>query len=252
MSRRLSALASWVPEGARVADIGTDHALLPVFLAGSGRAASVIAGDVHAGPVEAARRQVRDAGLESIVAVRQGDGLAVVSPGEADTVVIAGMGGSLMVRILEQGREPLQGVHTLILSPHIAEDAVRMWLSDNDYLIDAELLLEEDGVIYTLIRANKVSGEALREGLARLYDQTLLAPALPRLPLPLMYEMGPYLLREPTDVFMEKWEQELAKKTRVVAQLGYASAPEAAEKAREWEEDIKDVREVLACLRVEK
>src|SRR4051794_11569025 len=99
LSHRLSALADWVPQGARFADIGTDHAMLPVYLMQNGKINYAVAGDVHAGPVEAARRQVSEAGLEGAVSVRLGDGMSVLSPGEVDTVTLAGMGGSLMVRI---------------------------------------------------------------------------------------------------------------------------------------------------------
>lgn len=252
LSRRLSALADWVPPGARLADIGTDHALLPVFLAGNGRVKLAIAGDVNAGPVEAARRQVKEAGLESLVSVRLGDGLAVISPGEVDTVSIAGMGGSLMVRILEQGVARLTGVRTLILSPHVAEDQVRKWLVEHAYVIDKETLIEEDGVIYTIVRAVKADEEEAKGRNAELYDVTLLAPALSRVSHSLLYEMGPLLLRESTETFRRKWEQEILKRERVILQLQHAEAPEAAEKAREWQEDVREIREVLACMPAEK
>lgn len=210
-----------------------------------------IAGDVNAGPVEAAKRQVRDAGLEAIVSVRLGDGLAVVEPGEVDTVSIAGMGGSLMVRILDQGISRLDGVRTLILSPHVAEDAVRKWMAAHQYAIDRETLIEEDGVIYSIIRAIKVfDATEASEKSAWLYDTDLLGPKFSSISPSLMYEMGPLLLREPTDVFHRKWEQEIAKRERVIVQLQHADAPEAAEKAKEWQEDVREIREVLACLPV--
>jgi len=253
LSRRLSALAERVPQGARFADIGTDHALLPVYLALEGKIVFAVAGDINEGPVNAAKRQVAEAGLQEKISVRQGDGMAVLQPGEVDTVAIAGMGGSLMARILEQAGASLDGVETLILSPHVAEDAVRRWLSECGYAIDDELLLEEDGVIYTLIRARHVpSVEEAREIDARLYDGRLLAPSLERVSRALLYEMGPLLLRSPSEDFFRKWEQEIAKRERVILQLNHAVAPEAAEKAREWEEDVKEIREVLACLRGEK
>ncbi|WEK53034.1 MAG: class I SAM-dependent methyltransferase [Candidatus Cohnella colombiensis] len=249
LSRRLAALASWVPQGARFADIGTDHALLPVFLASQERISYAVAGDVHEGPVEAATRQVRDAGLEGVISVRLGDGLAVLNVGEVDTVAIAGMGGSLMVRILEQGIDKLSGVSTLVLSPHVAEGSVRQWLVKHHYVIDQELLLEEDGVIYTLIRAVRLNSEAVtQERQASLYDQTLLSPVLPRIARVWMEEMGPLLLRNPSPEFYKNWEQEIAKRERVILQLSYSEAPGAAEKASEWQEDVRQIKEVLACL----
>jgi tRNA (adenine22-N1)-methyltransferase len=253
LSRRLSALAEWVPQGARFADIGTDHALLPVYLAQQGRISYAVAGDVHAGPVDAAKRQVSEAGLEEVVSVRLGDGMSVLSPGEVDTVTIAGMGGSLMARILDQAGERLNGVRTLVLSPHVAEDAVRRWLVKHHFVLDREMLLEEDGVIYTLVRAIRSSdpSEAAKTH-ARLYDEKVLAPAIAKISSALLYDMGPLLLRHPTEQFLRKWEEEIAKRERVILQLKHATAPEAAEKAREWEEDVREIREVLSCLPVEK
>jgi len=250
LSRRLTALAERVPQGARFADIGTDHALLPVYLALEGRIEFAVAGDINAGPVNAARRQVAEAGLEDVVSVRLGDGMSVLRPGEVDTVAIAGMGGSLMARILEQAGESLNGVETLILSPHVAEDAVRRWLAEHQFALDDEMLLEEEGVIYTLLRAKFVpSQEEARELESRLYDERLLSPSLDRISMSLIYEMGPILLRNPNEDFFRKWEEEIAKRERVILQLKHAIAPEAEEKAREWEEDVKEIKEVLSCLR---
>ena len=103
LSRRLQTIADQVTQGARVADIGSDHALLPVYLIQSGRCPSAIAGELNTGPFQAARKQTAEAGLKTVIEVRQGDGLSVLEPGEADTVTIAGMGGSLMADILEAG-----------------------------------------------------------------------------------------------------------------------------------------------------
>jgi tRNA (adenine22-N1)-methyltransferase len=253
LSHRLLALADWVPQGARFADIGTDHALLPVYLAQNGKVNYAVAGDVHAGPVEAARRQVSEAGLEGVVSVRLGDGMSVLSPGEVDTVTIAGMGGSLMVRILDQAGERLRGVDTLILSPHVAEGGVRRWLIRHDYVLDREMLLEVEGVIYTLMRGVRMTNRVqLETQQSWLYAERLLAPCLTKVSAVLLYEMGPLLLRNPTNVFHRKWEQEIAKRERVISQLSHSSDPGAAEKAREWEEDVREIREVLTCLPVEK
>ncbi|THF75631.1 tRNA (adenine(22)-N(1))-methyltransferase [Cohnella fermenti] len=248
LSRRLAALADWVPEGARFADIGTDHALLPVYLASAGRIASAVAGDVHKGPVEAAKRQVASAGLENVVSVRHGDGLSVLKPGEADTVVIAGMGGSLMVRLLEDGGAALDSVTTLVLSPHVAEDQVRRWLNENGYVLVQERILFEDGEYYTMLKAERVGAEEASARLAELYAQSPLAPCLARIPESLLLEMGPLLLRAPTEEFRGKWDRELAKRETILAQLRKSSQPEAAEKAKEWESISGLIREVLACL----
>ncbi|MBB6675292.1 tRNA (adenine(22)-N(1))-methyltransferase [Cohnella nanjingensis] len=253
LSRRLAALADWVPQGARFADIGTDHALLPVYLAASGRIVFAVAGDVHAGPVEAARRQVSAAGLTDIVSVRHGDGLAVLTPGEVDTVCIAGMGGSLMVRLLDAAGSRLQGVRTLILSPHVAEDQVRRWLAEHQYVLERERILMEDGEAYTLLRAQYVADAAeAADRNARLYDAALLTPCYPEVPEDLMQTMGPLLLREADETFRAKWREELAKREKILAQLRLGQTAEAEEKARAWEDTSRRIEEVLACTHAEK
>jgi tRNA (adenine22-N1)-methyltransferase len=253
MSRRLSMLSEWVPSGARFADIGTDHALLPVYLAGAGRVAFAVAGDVNPGPVEAARRQVAETGLANIVSVRQGDGLAVLAPGEVDTVCMAGMGGSLMTRLLEEAGDRLKGVRTLVLSPHVAEDAVRRWLMAHGFVLDRERLLEEDGVIYTLICA--VHAETASDAEARnaaLYNEAVLAPCLPKIRMSLLQEMGPLLIRSGGDEFRRKWELEIAKREHVIQQMKRSSAADAEDKIQRWEAAVAEIREVLACLPGEK
>jgi tRNA (adenine22-N1)-methyltransferase len=253
LSRRLSALADWVPQGSRFADIGTDHALLPVYLAGSGRVAFAVAGDVNPGPVEAARRQVGEAGLAHIVSVRQGNGLAVLSPGEADTVCIAGMGGSLMARLLDDAGHRLEGVQTLVLSPHVAEDAVRAWLIVHGFVLDRELLLEEDGVIYTLMRAIRAdSSVEAEERNVRLYEGSVLAPCMAEIRKALLLEMGPLLTRAAGPAFRRKWAQEIAKREQIIRQMKRSSAADAAQKVSEWETSVAEIREVLACLPGEK
>jgi tRNA (adenine22-N1)-methyltransferase len=253
LSRRLSALGEWVPEGARYADIGTDHALLPVFLTYSGRVRYAVAGDIHAGPLEAARRQVADANVADRVFVRLGDGLKVLSPGEVDTVNIAGMGGSLMARLLTEAGERLDSVKTLVLSPHGSEDTLRRWLADNGFVLDREALLEEDGITYTLMRAYRAeSADDAAAANRMLYDEAVLAPCRERVALSLLYEMGPCLIREASRVFRSKWEQEIEKREKIVRQMKRSETPDAADKVREWERAIADIREVLSCLPAEK
>ncbi|MDG0812163.1 tRNA (adenine(22)-N(1))-methyltransferase [Cohnella rhizosphaerae] len=253
LSKRLAALAGLVKQGARFADIGTDHALLPVHLALSGTIAYAVAGDVNAGPAEAARRQVLAAGVGDIVSVRHGDGLSVLAPDEVDTVCIAGMGGSLMVRLLEEAGDALSGVTTLILSPHVAEDQVRRWLEANRYVLELERLVEEDGEIYTLLRAERAASAASSEAVhAALYDAKLLGDACQAVPADLLYEMGPLLLRSPDKAFMAKWRGELAKRERIAQGMKQSEAADTRAKLEVWTRTTKDIEEVLACLQGER
>ncbi len=155
---RLQALADFVPEGSRAADIGTDHGYLAVALIEQGRSGFVVAGDKNRGPFEAAKRTVHENAIgEEQISVRLGDGLAVVKPGEVDTVCIAGMGGILMNTILEASPEVTAQLKTLVLQPMNGAAELREWLYDHEWHIVDENLVIDDGRIYEIIKAAKGS-----------------------------------------------------------------------------------------------
>jgi tRNA (adenine22-N1)-methyltransferase len=158
LDERLQALANFVPEGCRAADIGTDHGYLAAALIQQGKAAFVVAGDKNRGPYEAAIRTVKEQALmENQIAVRLGDGLAVLQPGEVDTVCIAGMGGVLIASILEAQPEVTAALGTLVLQPMNGAAELREWLYDNAWHISDENLVIADGRIYEVIKAEKGS-----------------------------------------------------------------------------------------------
>ncbi|MCI8818488.1 MAG: SAM-dependent methyltransferase [Oscillibacter sp.] len=150
LTPRLQLLADWVPHGARLADVGTDHAYLPVWLCLHGRVVSAIACDLREGPLARARETGRTWGTESIV-YRLGNGLAVVSPEEADTIVIAGMGGENIAAILAQAPWTADGTHTLLLQPQTRAEVLRGFLADNGYAIRREALVEDRGILYPVM-----------------------------------------------------------------------------------------------------
>ena len=155
---RLQALADFVPEGARAADIGTDHGYLAVALIEQGKSSFVVAGDKNRGPYEAAKRTVHEYAIsEEQISVRLGDGLEVVKPGEVDTVCIAGMGGILMNTILEASPEVTEALETLVLQPMNGAPELREWLYDHEWHIVDENLVIDDGRIYEIIKAEKGS-----------------------------------------------------------------------------------------------
>lgn len=155
LSARLEAVASFVPQGARTADIGTDHGYIPIFLVQSGRCPSAIAMDVRKGPLERARAHVAELGLSGQIGLRLSDGLRELKPGEADAVVIAGMGGELMVRILSQGRHMWESVSAWVLSPQSEIGRVRAFLAEEGFQIVKEAMVEEDGKYYTVMAAGR-------------------------------------------------------------------------------------------------
>lgn len=152
LTPRLQVLADWTPPGGRIADVGTDHAYLPVWLRLHGRVGSAIACDLREGPLERAQNTGRAYGADGI-SFRLGDGLDPVAPEEADTIVIAGMGGENIAAILARAPWTADGEHTLLLQPQSRAEALRKFLADNGYAIRREALVEDRGKIYPVIEA---------------------------------------------------------------------------------------------------
>lgn len=158
LSKRLKLVASFVEPGALVADVGTDHGYVPIWLVQEGVAAGGIAMDVNQGPLERAKAHIAACGLSGRIQVRLGDGLSALSGEEADTVIIAGMGGSLIVRILTEGLETARRMKRLILSPQSEIWSVRAFLERNGFVIEDDAMTEEDGKYYTVICARSAGG----------------------------------------------------------------------------------------------
>lgn len=150
LTPRLQLLADWVPQGARLADVGTDHAYLPVWLSLEGRVVSAIASDLRKGPLERAKETGRTYGAENID-YRLGDGLAFIHADEADTIVIAGMGGENIASILAAAPWTKDGSHTLLLQPMTHAEELRRFLMEHDYQITREALVYDRGTIYPVM-----------------------------------------------------------------------------------------------------
>lgn len=153
LSKRLRCAASLVTAGNRAADVGTDHGYLPIWLVEQGVCPRAIAMDVRPGPLERAQVHIREHGLEGKIETRLGDGLQPLAPGEADTLILTGMGGPLMRRILTEGEAAARAARELILSPQSDLRAFRRFLYENGYTVTAERMLREDGKYYTVMRA---------------------------------------------------------------------------------------------------
>jgi|HigsolmetaAR203D_1030402.scaffolds.fasta_scaffold00280_3 tRNA (adenine22-N1)-methyltransferase len=250
LSRRLSQIAAFVPHGSTLADIGTDHALLPVYLVEHEIIRRAVAGELNEGPYEAARQQVLTAGLTQRIDVRRGDGLSVIMPGEVDTVTIAGMGGALITEILNAGLPRLKGVDTLILQPNVAEDAVRRWLLEHDYVLVEEAILTEDGVTYEILHAKHARIAPITN------DQVYKMRRLPNgrcVNAEDALRFGPYLLERLEEPFIAKWREEMEKLERIRKQIAsHADSPHAELRLREIDQEIERITEVLQCSRMDK
>lgn len=148
LSRRLEKIASFVTQGNCVADIGCDHGYVPIWLVEHGISPAAIAADVRPGPLERAAGHIRAHGLSERIAVRQSDGLEGIRPGEVQCLIFSGMGGPLMIRLLEEGEETARTAKELVLSPQSELEQVRRFLIGNGYQIDREAAVEEEGKFY--------------------------------------------------------------------------------------------------------
>lgn len=151
LSNRLETIILLVEKGSRIADVGTDHGYVPIALIKRGIAEKAIALDVRKGPLERAESHVRAQGLEAQIELRLSDGLKALLPGEADTVIIAGMGGELVLHILEEGKHMWGGVKHWILSPQSDLFKVRGYLAARGFSFVREAMVEEDGNYYTIM-----------------------------------------------------------------------------------------------------
>lgn len=151
LTDRLRVLYDAVIEHAPMADIATDHAWLPIALIKDGRVPRAIATDIAAAPVAAACARVESLGLQSQIEVRRGDGLSPISAGEAETVVIAGVGGQLIARMLSAGL--VSGVRRWVLQPNLDHEQVRRTLYRVGLVITDEQLVRCSGRWFTTIIA---------------------------------------------------------------------------------------------------
>lgn len=158
LTARLAAVAAWVRQGARMADIGTDHALLPVWLVKNGRCPSAVASDIGEGPADSARRTVAAAGLEAAVSVRVGDGLAPIHPHEVEDIVIAGMGGETIAAILAAAPWTEDEHYRFVLQPMSKPERLRVFLAENGFFTEREEIVAEGERLYTVM-AVRYTGE---------------------------------------------------------------------------------------------
>ncbi len=153
LDARLTQVAAFVRNGSRLADIGTDHALLPAELVRQGVCTYAIASDIKRGPIAAATRTVEEAGLADKINIRLGNGLQTVKPDEVDDIVIAGMGGETIAMILSAVPWVKSERYRLILQPMTRAEKLRRYLWENGFDILTEAVVEESKHCYTVIYA---------------------------------------------------------------------------------------------------
>lgn len=229
LSNRLQTVVKYIPQGFKLADIGSDHAYLPCHAVQKGIVPFAIAGEVVEGPFQSAVRQVELCGLVSKISVRKGNGLEVLESGEVDCITICGMGGTLISTILERGKTKLGLIKRLILQPNVGSSSLRIWLIENGWQLIDEEIISEDGKVYEILVAEL--GDPLVG-----YDEDIEAGLL----------LGPYIRRQQNEAFKQKWQGEKDNWHRILGQLEQAGdKPENQLKKQELLRKIKIVEEAL-------
>lgn len=224
LSKRLGRVAANVQSGGVVADIGCDHGFTSIYLMQQGQARAAIAMDVNEGPLERAAAHVEQYGMGDRIQVRLSDGMEKLVPGEADTILISGLGGALMARILEQGRNVVAEAKELVLSPQSEIFLVRRMIHKLGYAIAHEEMVEDQGKHYVIIRA--VPG---RES----YGEE-------------EYLYGRRLMQERDQVFREYLLRELDRLGKVELHMsGNVLSPQGREKLEKCQQDKENIRNLL-------
>ncbi len=235
LSLRLKTLVACVPTGARLVDVGTDHAYIPIYLAEMGWACKLIATDVVLGPLETARANVSERGLENQISIRYGNGLEPIEPGEVDTILIAGMGGSTAVEILKTSPEVVSRTSTVIIQPMNASYRVRRFFDTHQFKLVKELVLEEEGRLYEVIVAQKVQeSESMAAG-----DPAYHSYRRNGNELDFAYEFGPLLLSNPTPFFVIFLKQELCQWSYLLPKVSRSTSVKARKRQEELSTKIK-------------
>ncbi len=171
LSKRLEAVAERVPQAARMADIGCDHAYLPLALLQRGQVSYAIGCDVNAGPLEAARKNAAQAGVA--LELRLADGLAALQVGEVDVVTLAGMGAGLMVDILSAEPAVTAALKRIVVSPNVAPWLLRQWAMRAGFAVCEETVVEEHGHYYEVFALEPAAERPVYDEMALYFGITL-------------------------------------------------------------------------------
>lgn len=224
LSKRLQALANMVNCDEVVADIGTDHGYVPIYLVQEGICKKTYACDINKGPYEKAKQHIAAYGLSDKIEARLSDGMKALDEGEATTVLIAGMGGALVIKILDQDRQLWESLRYAILQPQSEIDKVRQYLQGNGWNIMQEDMIFEDGKYYPMMKVVKGEGKP--------YSKAEL-------------EFGPLLIKESHPVLLEFINREIALKEAVLEKLRKVDGDNIEQRTKEIQNELEVCYEVL-------
>ena len=228
LSNRLQTIASLVKTGSRIADIGTDHGFLPIYLAQAGVITHAVAMDIRKGPLARAEEHVGAYGLTEMIETRLSDGLEKLNAGEADTVIIAGMGGPLILEILSRGMAVVPSVKQFILSPQSDWNGFRKGLKQMGFVQLGEDMVCEDGKYYLITEVRYAPEGVTCVEVQELEDR-----------------FGPFLLKEKHPELRRYLEWQLEIYRGILYKLAVGNAKKAEEREQEVKEELAFVEAAL-------
>ncbi len=236
LSRRLQAVADLVSENEIVADIGTDHGYIPIYLVQSGKCSKVFAMDINEGPYLRAKQHVAGYGLSEKIITRLSNGMNALEHGEATSIIIAGMGGGLVIKILEQDRRLWPELSELILQPQSELSKVRTYLLENQWEILEEDMVFEDGKYYPMMKVKRnYKNNKETNKLQKQYNDFKL-------------EYGPCLIEKKHPVLLKFIEREIKLKESVLHSLEGKSGEHIEQRRNELNEEVEVAYEVQRYL----
>lgn len=240
LSKRLEAVAGMVTAGNRVCDVGCDHGFVPIYLIQKGISPGVLAMDIKEGPLKRAKEHIAAYRLEQYIETRLSDGLGSYKSGEADSLICAGMGGKLVMRILEADRTKTDSFRELILQPQSELEQFRRFLRTQGYLIIAENMIEEDGKFYPIMKAVRKTDETMP------YGESFEVPWQKRME----DRYGPILLQEKHPVLYRYLEREKHIYQEILEQIKANEMDTKKHSSRyaEIEEKLHDCLQVMQML----
>jgi tRNA (adenine22-N1)-methyltransferase len=227
LSKRLNKISTFVERNARLADIGSDHGYLPIWLIENNVISCAVASEVAQGPYTRLHEAVRSHGLEDKIVTRFGSGLDILDKiDEIDTLIIAGMGGILITEILDEGKtnNKLESVKHLILQPNKDERFLRNWLINHHFYIEDEALVEDKSKFYEIISAKK-NNQANRQ---QMTEEDMI--------------FGLFLKEKYPVLFQKKWQMEYDKKQAIKDKISKYSKDDNTETL---EKEMQKIKEAL-------
>ena len=220
LSKRLQYVADFITPEYILADIGTDHGFVPIYQVKNRKTPKAYAMDINTGPLERADEHIAEVGLTDKIETRLSDGMHKLNKGEADSILIAGMGGALMVKILTEGAHALETAKELILSPHTEADMVRCFIRDSHFVIDREGMVFDAGKYYVVMHARRADENELQKMYSTDGENEDNKDYISASDMWKSYiRFGKLLIQEKSDVFIEFLDKELNTYKNIVASL---------------------------------